>query len=299
MCSLVPFMCIFHVWAVYVWYADPVQISVMAWWELYLQMADQMPDDGSYQIPVKTKASVHAMYERDAEEWPGCFHSCSPVYFNQVWKKYFPNAKLRTYLRFSKCDTCVRLREIKNDRGRTKKERERAKHTLLDHYDYIKTARALVQQKKNEALMHPKECMYMSTDGTDQLDFGHPHFAEKAKEDKADRLKTKLHVAYVHGIGVWAYDSLVHVRGDPNVTIEVIQRTLKHVDRMQGFLPPTLYLQLDNCWRENKNTYVLAYLSRLVERGVFKRIEVSFLPVRTDHFSMCIFCISEYVLLSM
>ena len=40
---------------------------------------------------------------------------------------------------------------------------------------------------------------------------------------------------------------------------------------------------MDNCWRENKNTPVLAYLKWLVERGVFKRIEMSFLPVGHTH----------------
>ena len=39
-----------------------------------------------------------------------------------------------------------------------------------------------------------------------------------------------------------------------------------------GQLPPTLYLQMDNCWRENKNRYVLCFLALLVELGIFKKV---------------------------
>ena len=48
-----------------------------------------------------------------------------------------------------------------------------------------------------------------------------------------------------------------------------------------GRLPPIVYLQLDNCSRENKNTYMCAYLSWLVEvrfLGITK-VHLGFLPV--------------------
>jgi hypothetical protein len=37
-------------------------------------------------------------------------------------------------------------------------------------------------------------------------------------------------------------------------------------------LPPVLYLQLDNCFRENKNKYMLGFCSLLVEFGIFKKV---------------------------
>lgn len=69
-----------------------------------------------------------------------------------------------------------------------------------------------------------------------------------------------------------------------NLTIEVLYRMLKclkasyngkreclsafevskHVPFSAGNLPKVFYLQMDNCWRENKNHYVLAFLSDLV-----------------------------------
>ncbi len=48
-----------------------------------------------------------------------------------------------------------------------------------------------------------------------------------------------------------------------------------------GKLPPILFLQLDNCWRENKNVYMFAYLTWLVETGFLgvNKINLGFLPV--------------------
>jgi len=46
-----------------------------------------------------------------------------------------------------------------------------------------------------------------------------------------------------------------------------------------GKLPPVLFLQLDNCWRENKNTTMFGYLSWLVEMGFFQKICLGFFPV--------------------
>ena len=40
---------------------------------------------------------------------------------------------------------------------------------------------------------------------------------------------------------------------------------------------------MDNCARENKNKYVMAYLSYLVQVGVFKKITMSYLPVGHTH----------------
>jgi hypothetical protein len=41
-------------------------------------------------------------------------------------------------------------------------------------------------------------------------------------------------------------------------------------------LPPNLYLQLDNSAKDNKNQYMMAFLSLLTARGVFKEIQVGF-----------------------
>ena len=48
-------------------------------------------------------------------------------------------------------------------------------------------------------------------------------------------------------------------------------------------LPQKLYLQLDNSTKDNKNQYLMAFLSLLTARGVFKEIQVEFLLVGHTH----------------
>ncbi|XP_060594673.1 uncharacterized protein LOC132749024 [Ruditapes philippinarum] len=48
-------------------------------------------------------------------------------------------------------------------------------------------------------------------------------------------------------------------------------------------LPPILYIQADNCARENKNRYVLAFLQLLVEKNIFNEVHFSMLPVGHTH----------------
>ena len=59
-----------------------------------------------------------------------------------------------------------------------------------------------------------------------------------------------------------------------------------------NFLPPNLFIQADNCWRENKNRYVFAFLELLVAEQVFHEVSVDF----KDH-SVCfttVFLKDEY-----
>ena len=73
-----------------------------------------------------------------------------------------------------------------------------------------------------------------------------------------------------------------------NLTIEAIARTLVHEARIRGLdnasrWPAKLYMQMDNTSRDNKNHYVFAYLSYLVQKGIFREIDVNFLPVGHTH----------------
>ena len=91
-------------------------------------------------------------------------------------------------------------------------------------------------------------------------------------------------ITMVHGFAVYMYILPDDTANGPDESIECLQRTLKHEEiRRGGTLPHTLCLQFDNCFRENKNSYMLAYLCWLVERGVFRRVYLSFHPVGHTH----------------
>jgi len=51
-------------------------------------------------------------------------------------------------------------------------------------------------------------------------------------------------------------------------------------------MPPVLYLQMDNCSRENKNWKMFGYIAWLVETRVFAKVELRFLPVGYESYPL-------------
>ena len=45
--------------------------------------------------------------------------------------------------------------------------------------------------------------------------------------------------------------------------------------QQEGSLPPYLFLQMDNCYRECKNKYILGFCALLVEKSIFKEVSYS------------------------
>ncbi|KAH7289463.1 hypothetical protein KP509_30G003200 [Ceratopteris richardii] len=111
--------------------------------------------------------------------------------------------------------------------------------------------------------------MCLLIDGMDKRKTYLPHFYRIPK-DIRDEVLMQMHL-----VGALVYNGTVmskvfftypNVHNDPNLTITIIHRVLQS---WKGLLPPTLYLQLDNTTRENKNSTVFGYLCMLVDKQVF------------------------------
>lgn len=63
---------------------------------------------------------------------------------------------------------------------------------------------------------------------------------------------------------------------DSNTVITVLHEHLQELTE-KGPLPPTLFLQFDNCFKENKNNIVFGYLAWLIAIKAFRSITLSFL----------------------
>ena len=83
----------------------------------------------------------------------------------------------------------------------------------------------------------------------------------------------------MHGHGSYAYADYLQWPHDPNLTmnvlIEVLQCRFMDLIGSCQQLPKKLYLQLDNCMRENKNRHVLGFLSLLVQEKIFEEVSKS------------------------
>ena len=228
---------------------------------------------------------VYDEFMEDVNLWPDLYTLCTYDYFITVWRAHFPEIRLRKHCRFTKCDFCVKWRAVATDRKYSQASHLDAKNRLKAHYKWARTKeRGLYERKRNSATTNPGQYISISIDATDKFPNGFPHFVEKTKRDDSTRLGLHLVIAIVHGSIPYIFLANESIRSDPNLLCEVLTRVLLAEEKKRGELPPTLYLQLDNCIRENKNTYTEKYIEWLVERLVHREAFVSFLPVGHTHF---------------
>ena len=175
-----------------------------------------------------------------------------------------------------------RLRESTNDRQTLKELRMREKR----HLDFVKAERQYYAARVAEARADVMAALSLALDGADQGAHGVPFYCQPSKTSQTI-FKFRQYVVGVvtHGVGVKLYRHLSKFPRGANVTISVLHQMLLCLWRSNGgVLPRKMYLQMDNCWRENKNKYVFAYLSDLILKDVFDDIYVSFLIKGHTHF---------------
>lgn len=97
-------------------------------------------------------------------------------------------------------------------------------------------------------------------------------------------LKVHLIVALWHVIPnrLYLYTMADKHEAGSNHIVETLHRFINQVS-IQRHLLLHLFVQLDNCPRENKNHLFLVFTEALLMWGVFESVEVSFFPIGHTH----------------
>ena len=225
--------------------------------------------------------------------WARSVHSSRAHWLTFALFAILPHLVVRKYSSFTKCNKCYLAKEEKAKR-RSVEERQRIDDAHKVHIEHMLAQRRVYDAHRRAAIDEPDRYLSIIIDGADQKHYQLPHFPAKSKNDaKSWKIQYHLVGALVHGKRINLYFFKENWSKDPNMTIEVLQHTLCTLPT----IPRKLYLQLDNCSRENKNRYVLAYLALLVHRKVFQEVEISFLPVGHTHedIDQIFSCLSKYV----
>lgn len=102
-----------------------------------------------------------------------------------------------------------------------------------------------------KARQNPQRYMSVIIDAMDQSKTEIPHFLFLSTIMKGMwKLRTHLVGAIVHGFGVFGFFDYFQYPHASNLTIHVLLTILYE---RKNSLPDILYLQMDNCARENKN----------------------------------------------
>ena len=130
---------------------------------------------------------------------------------------------------------------------------------------------------REKSRSNPTKCVTIIIDGMDQSKTNLPNTKIIAKSTSALwRLRTHITGVLAHtkapsGKLAFAYIDLLQWPHDSNLTISLLLNAL--FDFQKNYvLPATLYLQMDNTARENKNKFVLGFCASLVELRVFEKV---------------------------
>lgn len=263
--------------------------SVKAFLDHYANTTgDRMPNSEAIHLPDTQKESVYddyVKYYRKNHQDVIMEEVCSKSYFYRMWKKDAGMIKARKAHGFTKCDLCekyrVNMKKAKDNPSRA----DAVRAAMKKHIDAMANERSAYYVRRDSAKNEPHRFCSFIIDGADQKAYGLPHFVFSTKTDRGNKMKVKCVGVIEHKLQkrVSLFPMTEEYQTGANHIIESLHRVLDAKFHEEGSLPPVMYLQLDNCSRENKNKYLLSYVELLVALGVFKSVEVSFLPVGHTH----------------
>jgi hypothetical protein len=262
--------------------------GAVAWVDTYSRLyGDFQPDLSEIHLPDRTWKTVWSKYvvEQQANYYPHVEYNR----FCQLQHAENPHVRMRKYKRFTQCDTCADF-DTKISAATTPVRVTYWTAQKKLHLDDMARDRLRYHKHVSKSHKYPHKYMSITLDGMDHSNTNVPHFLREAKEACAkEKLATHVTGVMIHGhyphrlVYTWLDNS----PSDSNVTItvllDVLNRALNHRKEKGLKMPEVLYLQLDNCGRENKNQYLLAIEHYLCYIGVFAKIKMSFLQAGHTH----------------
>ena len=246
--------------------------------------SDKMPDSSELHLPFFRKYEV---YSRFVVEYKTLYPGASPPsrqHFLRTWKMECRNIKVRKTARFTVCEECERLRSALKDAILQSKSTVDIRRQKSEHNSFIRRERLVYQMKRDRARLQQSDYCSIIVDGADQSAFGLPHFTSSTKGQRGHAMKVKLVGLLEHGIQnmLYLFTMTEEMQTGANHIVEAIHRFL-NVRASKRDLPRCMFVQLDNCSRENKNHFLLSYIELLVSQRVFDVIEVAFLSIGHTH----------------
>lgn len=201
-----------------------------------------------------------------------------------MWKQGAQNIKVRKVHRFTKCSDCEFYRTelakagLDLDKGNTLKKAKSV------HIEYVMQERLEYAAKRDKAKRNPEKYCSIIIDGADQSAYGLSHLIFNTKSMRGEKLKVRLIGIKEHLPipNVFFYLMTEEFETGSNHIVEALHRFLTQKAK-NDHLPLVLFVQADNCSRENKNKYFMSYLEMLVAMGVVVEVFVSFLPIGHTH----------------
>ena len=172
----------------------------------------------------------------------------------------------------------------------SEKQRNVIKKFKSAHLQQQAKEREVLESRKQKALDDGVNQALFIIDGMTQYTTRTPKLLKSSKGDEVIESRLIGVEVFCGPVKtVFSYLTSAFVSGGANIIIEVVRQSivdlcslLKHHQMVK---PKNLWLQFDNCG-ENKNKYMLAFSSLLVEDKYFDTVEIGFLIVGHTHSSI-------------
>lgn len=239
---------------------------------------DRDPTGLVYRMPMGiSKIDLHALYKvvhKDGLEKSEFYNILDTKFKSLVFSKS---------QRFTKCTACHNFRcLIEKEKDPEAKSALIAKRNL--HLEEQQLEREAYYVRRAQAEMRPNAILSVILDGMDQNKSDLPHYALWNAPSGSGQMKLKTHImgSIVHGRGKYFFVDHREIPHDTNLSLSCLLKILAQ-ESQDGTLPATLYVQLDNTTRENKNKYFLGMMAYLVKKGYLEEVYISFLFVGHTH----------------
>ena len=134
----------------------------------------------------------------------------------------------------------------------------------IEHLDMIVNEQSSYAGRVNNAIQFPQSYISLTIDGMERTPV--PYHLPFIKSWIGKRKRYGLQVFGVmdhgHRNAIYYYPGHIYHKGANAIISILYAHLLQYINQPEH--PPILYLQADNCWGENKNKTVLAFLSFLV-----------------------------------
>ena len=247
--------------------------------------------DVEFRLPPGTKGAIHNEYVADMQACKGGDDPLSYTAFLRVWDKHtlLQNIVIsRTKGEFVRCDSCISYSNLlQTERDATK--RAQLRHARRIHMYKMWMERKFYYERREEARQNPDVLLSIIIDGMDQRKSEIPRVPRGQVTHSLDalyRVKQTITGALVHHVGRFFFISTCDIKGGATLEIECLHRTIARTleYKLANGLPRPrdLCIQMDNCGHQ-KNKYMMAYLTHLVDNGQFANITLSFLEKGHTH----------------
>jgi hypothetical protein len=181
-----------------------------------------------------------------------------------------------------RCDFCMSI-PMQKSKITSELDKQVFLEACSQHRELHTRERISYSNRTHMSKAHPEQMLHLVFDCPDGYEV--PHIIPITKET-ANLPKLSINAVGTINHSAQTRDFLFFLEGykkNSNLMLTCFYLHIMEHFHMTGSHPPILWLQADNCFKENKNRWMMAFCCWLIHIGWFKEVMISMLPPGHTH----------------